>query len=156
MEKDKLNKGKYIHKYIHEEVSMAKNESRADSKSSGVGSVLVAEDNRQNQRVLQMLITQKYPLLDLFFVSNGKELLEEMVQQEYDLILLDIGMPVMDGYQAVRRIRESGSGIPVIALTANAMVEDEQKCLDAGCNGYISKPIDIQKLHAVIDKYIAS
>ncbi len=155
MEKDGLSEGKYKLKYKHEEVSMEKKESKINLGKISERAILIAEDNRQNQRVIQILINQKYPLLELFFVSNGKELLEEMDQQEYDLILLDIGMPVMDGYQAVRKIRENGSDIPVVALTANAMGEDEQKCLEAGCDGYISKPIDVKKLHSVIDRYLA-
>ena len=154
MEKDSLYEGKSFKVKQGSKAILENMESKRYSNKPGSGSILVAEDNRQNQKVLQMLIVQKYPYLELFFVGNGKELLEELDQQSYDLILLDIGMPVMDGFQAIKKIREMGSITPVVALTACAVADDRQKCLDAGCNDYLAKPIDINRLYEIVDKYI--
>ena len=79
--------------------------------------------------------------------------MEAVTKYHYDLVLMDINMPVMDGLQATRKIRELGPGImqvPILALTANAMMEDRQRCLDAGMNGFVSKPIRIDALRAAI------
>lgn len=87
-------------------------------------------------------------------MEDGKQALEEAQKGNYDLIFMDMLMPVMSGYEAVRRLREAGYTLPIIALTANAMSGDEKKCLQCGCDEYISKPINRQKLDALLDKYI--
>lgn len=76
------------------------------------------------------------------FAHNGREALQSIAQSRYDVVVMDMQMPVLDGYQAVRELRESGDEIPVLALTASAMKGDRERCLAAGCNAYLSKPVD--------------
>ncbi len=88
-------------------------------------------------------------------VGNGAEALEALKRRRYALVLMDVQMPVMDGYEAVRRLRAPGSGvldpqIPVVALTAHAMAGDRERCLVAGMDDYLTKPIDVAQLAAVL------
>jgi len=85
---------------------------------------------------------------------NGHEVLEELEQSRYDLVLMDIQMPVMDGMEAARRIRKIDANIPIIALTAYAMKGDRKKFLSRGMNDYIAKPIEKKLLFKIIDKYM--
>lgn len=111
--------------------------------------VLLAEDNSMNQ-ILAKKILNKW---DLTFdiASNGKIAIEKLYCNDYDIILMDMHMPEMDGYQTAKYIRKEmlppKSGTPIIAITANALVGEEDKCLAAGMNGYISKPLDKEKLY---------
>ncbi|MCB9496675.1 MAG: response regulator [Fibrobacteria bacterium] len=111
--------------------------------------ILVAEDNRVNQILVRKLLEKLgYPCE---MVSNGQEVLEELRRNPYDLVLMDCQMPEMDGLEATRRIRagdcgEAVSGIPIVALTAHALPEDKARCLDAGMNDYLAKPIHLETL----------
>lgn len=104
--------------------------------------VLVAEDNKENQEVVAVLLEKMG--VQYTFVDNGKFALEKLEKNKYDLLLLDMQMPVMDGLAVLRQIRESGkhNNLYVIALTAHAIKGDAEKYINAGCDDYISKPID--------------
>jgi len=121
--------------------------------------ILFAEDNAINQMIAKEELQEMG--LKVFVVETGKEAVEAWQQGEFDLILMDVHMPEMDGLEATRRIRalESSSkkqAIPIVALTANAMKEDFQRCLDAGMNDYLTKPFAPQHLSATLQKYLPS
>jgi signal transduction histidine kinase/DNA-binding response OmpR family regulator len=117
--------------------------------------ILVAEDNVMNQNLIRHLLT--YWNLDLDIVNNGKEAIEALQQNDYRLLLMDIQMPLMDGYTATMKIRnELGMNIPIIAMTAHAMVGEKEKCLGYGMNEYISKPIREKELFKIIHDILRS
>jgi PAS domain S-box-containing protein len=118
--------------------------------------VLLAEDNEINQEVALMMLSRAGIEADV--VSNGREACERFrdAPQRYALILMDLQMPIMSGYEATREIRKHDTQIPIIALTAAAMIEDRQKVLEAGMNDHLSKPIDTAELYRVIAKWIPS
>ena len=106
--------------------------------------ILVVEDNDDNrQLVIKVLNRRGYEVVG---VVDGNEALTQLNNIDPDLILMDINLPGMDGYEVTRRIRqqEKFATLPIVALTAHAMVGDEEKSLDAGCDAYISKPINIR------------
>jgi CheY-like chemotaxis protein len=117
--------------------------------------VLVAEDNLINQKVALLLLKKEG--LSVNTVSNGSEAVAAWNRESFDLILMDVQMPVMNGYEATREIRrrEAGTGrhMPVIALTAHAMKGDREVCLAAGMDDYLSKPIQVQELHKVLARF---
>ena len=119
--------------------------------------ILLAEDNPTNQLVAQGILGKFGLSADT--VGNGLEVLRMLAAQDYDLVLMDCLMPEMDGFDATRAIRDRQSNVrnhqvPVIAMTANAMAGDEQHCLAAGMNGYVSKPVDPAVLAAALDKWL--
>jgi two-component system sensor histidine kinase/response regulator len=117
--------------------------------------VLLTEDNPINQRVASRLLEREGH--SVFIASNGVEALRACEEHTFDLILMDVQMPQMDGLQATSEIRkrEKGKGthIPIIAMTAHAMADDRDRCLAAGMDAYLSKPIDTTFLFATIEKY---
>ena len=118
------------------------------------GKVLVAEDNLTNQ-VLTKLLLEKMGL-DVTVVQNGVEAVDEVISGNYDIILMDIQMPQMNGYEATKILRSKGITTPIIALTAYAMKGDKEKCLSAGCDDYLAKPVSRSKLEKTIIKYMLS
>lgn len=108
--------------------------------------ILVAEDNPTNQQVAQAILERAG--IRVTMVNNGEKAVDAMQNQPFDAILMDIQMPRMNGYDATRLIRElpEGHSIPIIAMTAHAMKGDEEKCLEAGMDGYISKPVNQDRL----------
>ena len=116
------------------------------------GEVLVAEDSKTNQMLIKLLL--KKLGLTVSVVENGQKAVEAVLQKEYDLVFMDMQMPVMNGFDATISLREQGITIPIIALTANAMKGDDQKCFDAGCNDYLTKPISRDILLDIIQKYL--
>ena len=118
--------------------------------------ILVAEDNPVNQKVAQGLLVKLGFRCDM--VGNGAEAVKAVESIPYDLVLMDVQMPVLNGLDATRAIRVSTSAanprIPVIALTANAMEEDREECLKAGMNDHLGKPITLAALSAMLDRWL--
>ncbi|MCK8824053.1 response regulator [Fuchsiella alkaliacetigena] len=116
--------------------------------------ILLVEDNMINQQVCCELLVQNNFIVDA--VDNGEEALEMLENREYDCVLMDVQMPMMDGYEATRRIREEKGleELPVLALTANVMKEHRRQTREAGMNDHISKPIDIEELFSTLLKWI--
>jgi signal transduction histidine kinase/ActR/RegA family two-component response regulator len=112
-----------------------------DSESLSVGlRVLLAEDGPDNRRLIEHLLGRLGAIVDS--VENGAEAVERVLHgPPVDVLLLDMQMPVMDGWEAARRIRNAGCGVPIIALTANALPGDRAACLEAGCDEYLTKPV---------------
>jgi len=119
--------------------------------------VLLAEDGIDNQRLIAHMLRKAGALVTI--VDNGQSAAEEAVQaldgkRMYDVILMDMQMPIMDGYEAASRLRQQGYPGAIVALTAHAMASDREKCINAGCNDYTTKPIDRIRLLQIIRKYV--
>ena len=108
--------------------------------------ILLVEDNELNRDMLSRRLSRKG--FDVQFAFDGQEAVEKAKALMPDLVLMDIGLPVIDGYDATRAIKsdDATNPIPVIALTAHAMAEDRKRCLDAGCDDFDTKPIDLSRL----------
>ena len=116
------------------------------------GNVLVAEDCLTDQMLIRLILEGAG--LSVTVVDDGVEAITKTLEGDFDLVFMDMQMPNMDGYEAAHGIRAKGINTPVIALTAYVLTGDEQKCILAGCDGYVSKPIDREGLFAVIDRYL--
>ena len=119
--------------------------------------VLLAEDNLTNQAVAKAMLNKLGYHADV--VADGEEALQALREADYDLVLMDCGMPEMDGYAATRCIRAGPAGarnphIPIVALTADAMSGDRDQCLAAGMNDYLAKPVDLRKLADALEKWL--
>jgi CheY-like chemotaxis protein len=120
--------------------------------------VLVAEDNTVNQKLTQHLLTRRghNPVI----VGNGRAAVDALNREAFDLVLMDLQMPEMDGFEATAAIRArertTGTRVGIVALTAHAMEGDRQRCLDADMDGYVSKPIKAVELFEVIDRVMAA
>ncbi len=117
--------------------------------------VLLVEDNEINQQIITGLLEDSPIQIEI--AQNGQEAVDRYNAdtRKYDLILMDIHMPVMDGYEATKIIREKDRDIPIVALTANAMAEDIAKTKAAGMNAHLNKPVEIDKLYSVLVKYLS-
>lgn len=115
--------------------------------------ILIAEDNVINQNVIKRVL-KRLGYKNMQVAENGSEALEKISHEKFDIILMDIQMPVMDGYQATKEIRNMKMTIPIVAMTANALKGDAEKCLAAGMDDYISKPVDIQLLGTVMNHWL--
>ncbi len=119
--------------------------------------VLVVEDNATNQKVARGMLEKFGIHIDV--AGNGEEALRVLAQRPFDLVFMDCQMPVMDGFEATRRIRDAGSPVedhdlPVIAMTANAMRGDRERCIRAGMDDYIAKPVDLAQLCRVLKRWL--
>ncbi len=119
--------------------------------------ILLVEDNSVNQKVASRILERLGYRCDV--AGNGQEGLDAVRDRPYDLVLMDCQMPVLDGYQATRRIRELSEPVcrvPVIAMTAEALQGDRERCIEAGMDDYLSKPIDTERLARIIEQYLAA
>jgi len=117
--------------------------------------ILIAEDNAVNRELLRELLETHGHIVTE--ACNGEEALRLLDDSRPDILLLDLGMPVLDGYQTIRRIREKPSlaGLPVLAVTAYAMQGDKERILSSGFDGYMSKPIDPKLLYQELDRLLS-
>ena len=116
------------------------------------GCILLAEDNIDNQRLFEMYISRTGA--KLVIANNGAEAVDKANNQHFDLILMDKLMPVMGGMEAVQELRDTGYKKPIVALTANATQQDREECLKAGCDDFLTKPLDMAKFMAILEKYL--
>ena len=115
--------------------------------------ILVVEDEIYNFTLLKYIFEKEGQ--EIVWARNGEEAVALFRENKsFDLILMDIKMPVLNGYEATRQIRATDSTVPIIAVTAYAMSEDIQKCLDAGCNEVVTKPLDRNEMLLLIRKWI--
>ena len=113
--------------------------------------ILIVEDTELNVDLITQLLEDDY---NLIFATDGAEGVAVANEKNPDLILMDITLPVMDGYEATRKIRETIKSTPIIGLSAHAMDGHEQKAKDAGCNDYLTKPINDEALYKMLAKYL--
>jgi CheY-like chemotaxis protein len=117
--------------------------------------VLLAEDNLINQKVAQALLERLGCVVEI--APNGKEAVDRLEAGGYSIVFMDVQMPVMDGYEATTRIRENerktGTRVPIVAMTASAMAGDRDKCLAAGMDDYISKPVKKELLRTALERW---
>lgn len=120
--------------------------------------ILVAEDNPINQKFVQVALKKAGHVITS--VTDGRQAVDAIKRESFDLVLMDVQMPEMDGFEATSRIRqyqkESGVHIPIVAMTANAMKGDREKCIEAGMDDYLSKPVKVRELLEVLEKINSS
>ncbi|MBN2131500.1 MAG: response regulator [Sedimentisphaerales bacterium] len=112
------------------------------------GRVLIAEDNPSNQKLLKHLLEKRG--LEVVIANDGIEAIAHIKKQSFDLVLMDMQMPRLNGYEATRRLRAQGVETPIVAVTASVMEKDHRECLDVGCNGFLPKPLRANKLDHVL------
>lgn len=116
--------------------------------------ILIAEDSKVNQMVLKTILEKAGHRVTV--VDNGHEAVNIIEQQQipFNLVLMDMSMPILCGIEATKQIRKNNFNIPVIAITANAMNEDREKCIQAGMNDFLIKPIRATVLHELLKKHV--
>jgi PAS domain S-box-containing protein len=119
--------------------------------------ILLAEDGPDNQRLISLVLRKAGAEVSL--AENGQIALDLAMEAQgkgapFDIVLMDMQMPVMDGYEATRRLQEAGLSAPIVALTAHAMPEDRQRCIEVGCREYLSKPIDHRRMCSLIQAIV--
>ena len=134
-----------------EEVLQKAVSSKAVIPSSQQVNILVAEDNESNYKLIKAILSKEY---NLYHAWNGQEAVEMFSKCHPQLILMDINMPVMDGYEATREIRKLSTDVPILALTAYAYASDEERILSSGMNSYMSKPVNTQQLRKRVDSLL--
>ncbi len=125
----------------------------SDEINNAAGKILVVEDDFASQQVILGMLEETN--LQAEIANNGIEAVNKVTSGSYDLIFMDMQMPNMNGYDATKIIREKGYTLPIIALTAYAMKGDEEKCLNVGCDAYLPKPVDAEKLFETLGKFLS-
>ena len=123
------------------------------------GRILVVEDGPDNQRIIRHILERAG--CEVALADNGQIGIEMALaacdeDRPYDVIVMDVQMPVIDGYEATRRLRAQGYAGPIVALTAHALATERQRCMAAGCDDFATKPIDRFKLLGVLERHLAS
>lgn len=113
--------------------------------------ILIVEDTELNIDLITQLLEDDYKLL---VARDGIEAVSMATEHDPDLILMDVSLPILDGYEATRTIRKTRPNLPIIGLSAHAMEGHEQKARDAGCNDYLTKPVDDRLLFDMLKKYL--
>ena len=113
--------------------------------------ILIAEDNDSNYVLMTYLLKKDF---EFERAKNGQEAVEMAEKNTYDIVLMDIKMPIMDGLEATKAIKEKFPNLPIIALTANAFDSDRQLALDAGCNDFLSKPVSSDLCLQTIKRFV--
>lgn len=116
------------------------------------GRLLLVDDSKDNQKLIRLLLSSTD--IEIISAFNGKDAVETALSQDFDFVLMDIQMPIMDGIEATAMLRAAGFSSPIIALTANAMEEDQKRYLLSGFSGYLSKPIDREIFFSVLNEYL--
>ncbi|WP_165901881.1 transporter substrate-binding domain-containing protein [Reinekea marinisedimentorum] len=142
-----------IMKLFHQQ-NMAPEQRQPEPAMKLKGRVLLVEDHSINMEVAEAMLTQLG--LKVATATNGQEALKKLAMEKFDLVMMDIQMPVMDGFTATQTLRkmEEFQQLPIIAMTAHAMKEDRQRCLDAGMNDHLAKPIDPARLQEVLSHWL--
>jgi two-component system, sensor histidine kinase and response regulator len=131
----------------------AEEETKVLAKIQGAN-ILLVEDNAINQEIANELLEQAG--FSVSVANNGSEAVAMVEEKKYDIVLMDCQMPIMDGYEATRTIRKKKlfANLPIVAMTANAMQGDREKCINAGMNDHVSKPINVKNLYSALVKWI--
>ncbi|PWW07109.1 signal transduction histidine kinase [Paenibacillus cellulosilyticus] len=144
-----------FHKHVLDKQPSSSGQQMQDKFSSLQGArILLVEDNDINQQIGQEMLSSLGAIVDIAY--NGVEALEMVDRSQYDIILMDLQMPVMDGFEATRLMRERSelANVPIVAITADAMKGVKEKVLEQGMNAYITKPFEPAKLYAVLQRFI--
>jgi len=116
--------------------------------------ILIVEDNKENMLFIKTMIGNYLDNIKTIEAENGREAYKLFKRENPDLILMDLVMPVLDGYQATTMIRLEDGEVPIVALTAKAMEGEREECLTLGMNDYLSKPVSIKRLRKAIERYL--
>ncbi|MBN1806861.1 MAG: response regulator [Sedimentisphaerales bacterium] len=146
-----VDKGQVITEYNRDQTGAQES---LDSTTQFSGKILVVEDDNVNLKTVIAML--KKLGLETEIARNGKEAVQKATEGHFDLILMDIHMPVMNGYEATKALRKEGLKIPIIALTASVMKNDLDKCLAVGCDMFLGKPVNYKKLFETLSKYLSS
>ena len=140
---------------VYSKPKSIRNEDTAPVKQPSLsGKILLAEDGPDNQKLLLFILNKAN--IDCVLVENGALAIEAVKKETFDLILMDMQMPVMDGYTATKKLRELGYKVPIVALTANIMKQDITRCLDAGCTSFLGKPFERNVFFQKLAEYLES
>ena len=116
--------------------------------------ILIVDDEPFNRQVIAMMIKKSFPDAVIEFAYNGKEAVEKAVTQKFDMIFMDIRMPVMNGFEATKRLREKGIESAIYVVTADVIRETLREALDCGANGVVQKPINRKELERILNSRI--